>query len=81
MEAVMWWDHDFGWAGWLAMWLGMTGFWVLIAVLVLALVRMSRQPGSQEPDARQVLERRLARGEIDVAEYEERLAALERSPR
>lgn len=72
----MWSDHDLNWAGWLAMTIGMVGFWVLIALLVLLVVRAGWRPNAEELGPRQILERRLARGEIDVEEYRQRLAAL-----
>lgn len=72
----MWWDHDWNWAGWLAMSMGMAGFWILVALLVLAVVRSGRGADAGEQDPRQILERRLARGEIDVEEYRERLEAM-----
>lgn len=77
----MWWDHDWGWAGWLAMTIGMAGFWVLVAVLVLAVVRADRRRDADELGPRQILERRLARGEIDVEQYRERLAAMSQEHR
>lgn len=76
----MYWDHDFGWAGWLVMSLGMLGFWIAVALVVLLAVRAVRRPEEQpregEPDPRQILERRLAHGEIDVDEFQVRLEAL-----
>lgn len=77
----MWWDHDWNWnwAGWLAMTMGMAGFWVLVALLVLAAVRSGWGPGPAELEPRQILERRLARGEIDVEEFRELLEAMERT--
>lgn len=72
----MWWDHDWNWAGWLAMSMGMAGFWILVALLVLAVVRSGRRADAGEQDPRQILERRLARGEIDVEEYRARLEAM-----
>lgn len=77
----MWWDHDLGWAGWITMTLGMAGFWVLVALLAFAILRSRRDPGASDPDPQQILERRLARGAIDVEEYRERLAALDRTAR
>jgi putative membrane protein len=60
-----------GW-GWLLMTLGILGFWALVAVLALALLRhpgppnQQRQPGQQpRPGAEDILAERLARGEID----------------
>ena len=75
----MWWDHDPGWGGWLMMTIWMGGFWILLAVLVVALVRSGRHVSSSRPDAREILEQRFARGEIDVEEYQSRLDALRRT--
>lgn len=74
----MWWDHDWNWAGWLAMSIGMAGFWILVALVVLVVVRdgSGREAGRLEP--RQILERRLARGEIDIEEYNRLLEAMTR---
>ena len=72
-----------GW-GWLLMTLGMLGFWALVAVLALALLRrpgppdQQRQPGQQpRPGAEDILAERLARGEIDPEEYRQRLQTLQ----
>jgi len=78
-DAVMWWDHDIGWGGWLMMTIGMAGFWILVALLVVALMRSGRMTGPESTDARDILERRLARGEIDVEEYQQRIDALSRA--
>ena len=75
----MWWNHDWGWAGWLTMTIGMAGFWILVALLVVMVLRADRSRETQEPEPRQILERRLARGEIGVEEYRERLAAMSRA--
>lgn len=77
----MWWDHDPGWGGWLMMTIGMGGFWILLAVLVFALVRGGRQSGTPSPNAREILEQRFARGDIDAEEYEARLDTLTRASR
>ena len=47
-----------GW-GWLLMTLGLLGFWALVAVLTLALLRRPGPPDPQPPPDRQP---RLARG-------------------
>ncbi|NRG18797.1 SHOCT domain-containing protein [Rhizobiales bacterium] len=55
-------------------------FWGLIIFLVVIAVRwfMDRDSASKKSgDALETLKLRLARGEIDVAEYEERRKALE----
>jgi len=79
-EVDMWWNNDAGWIGSLAMTLGMAGFWVVIALIVVALVRTGRQPVESELEPRQILQQRLARGDIDLDEYHDRLAALEPAP-
>jgi putative membrane protein len=72
-----------GW-GWLLMTLGMLGFWALVGVLAVALLRRPGQPAQQpQPDQQprlnpeEVLAQRLARGEIDPDEYRQRLQALQ----
>jgi putative membrane protein len=72
-----------GW-GWLLMTLGMLGFWALVAVLALALLRRPGQPDHQRqpaqpprPGAELILAERLARGEIDPNEYRQRLQVLQ----
>jgi putative membrane protein len=69
-----------GWAWWQAglMWLAMIAFWVLLIWLIYALVTgvigRGRQPERDEErhgdDARRILDERLARGEIDLEEYQ-----------
>lgn len=78
-------DHDWGWAGWTMMTAGMLGFWLLVALLVVVLVRTTwngtrstADRPAQRPDARTLLDERLARGEIDVEDHAARVAALER---
>ena len=75
------WDHDWGGADWLAMSIGMAGFWILLALLVLVMLRAGRQQYAGEMEPRQILERRLARGEIELEEYRARLAALSQEHR
>jgi putative membrane protein len=68
----------------------MVGFWVLVAYGIVWLVRLSSgrtQPPEARSDARAVLDRRFASGEIDEQEYRSRLDVLtgaardyERSP-
>jgi putative membrane protein len=72
-----------GW-GWLLMTLGMLGFWALVAVLTLALLRRpgppdhQRQPDQQpRPGPEEILAERLARGELDPDEYRQRLQTLQ----
>ena len=72
----MWWDHDIGWGSWLMMTIAMAGFWSLLAITVVTLVRRGRPDAPETLDAREVLDRRLALGEIDLEEYRRRLDAL-----
>jgi putative membrane protein len=68
------WHHmDFDDGGWFLMAALMLAFWALVVVGIVWLVRElsgSRHPRSDDPQ--QILERRLASGEITVQEYEER---------
>ena len=72
-----------GW-GWLLMTLGLLGFWTLVAVIAVALLRRPGQPHQQpQPDQQprlnpeEVLAERLARGELDPDEYRQRLQTLQ----
>ena len=66
----MYW-HDMGGWAWIAMSLGMLLFWALVAWLVVRLASgPSNRGGAAAPSARQVLDARLARGEIGMREYE-----------
>ncbi len=65
------------WAWWQGglMWLGMIVFWGLLIWAVYALItNLTRKPGppgtTHGNDARQILDQRLARGEIDTEEYQ-----------
>jgi putative membrane protein len=64
------------WAFWQVglMWVGMLVFWGLLIWAIYALVTTAtRKPASRDShdgDPRQTLDQRLARGEIDAAEYE-----------
>ena len=60
-----------GW-GWLLMTLGILGFWALVAVVAVALLRRPGPPDQQPlpdqqppPGAQEILAERLARGELD----------------
>lgn len=75
----MWWHNDPGWGGWLMMIIGMGGFWILLTVLVVALLRTGGTAGTPGPDAREILQQRFARGEIDAEEYLARLDTLTRA--
>jgi putative membrane protein len=73
------------WAFWQVslMWIAMIAFWGLLIWAVYALITAARGPGQDRgkgDGARQILDGRLARGEIDDAEYQ-RLRDLLSSPR
>jgi putative membrane protein len=73
MMTMMFW-YGGHWAFWQAslMWLGMIAFWGLLIWAVYALITAAtRKPPRDEDggEARRILDRRLARGEIDEAEY------------
>lgn len=55
------------------MWVGMIAFWGLIVWALYALISSaSRRPGDEDHgrEARRILDQRLAKGEIDVEEYQ-----------
>ncbi len=69
------------WAFWQAslMWVGMIVFWGLLIWAIYALITAAtRKPPRQDSSAREILDQRLARGDIDEAEYQ-RLRDLIRS--
>ncbi|MGB8383434.1 MAG: SHOCT domain-containing protein [Dermatophilaceae bacterium] len=70
---MMWGNgYAMGWGMWLLIGLGTIGFWVLIAVVVRALMTGNARSSTGGSDALQVLNDRLARGEIDIEEYQYR---------
>lgn len=84
-------DH-MGGGWWFVMGLGMLLFWVLLAALVVVLVRgatgggtfgsgrsgnQRRSASTHRTDAREVLEQRLASGDIEVEEFRRRMDALD----
>jgi len=75
---MYWHDHDISTTGEIAMWIMMGLFWIAVAAVLVWTVRgfAGERRGAQE-DARTILDRRLAAGEIDVAEYSALRAALE----
>jgi putative membrane protein len=75
----MFYAHNIGWAGWLLMSIGMVAFWALVIWAIVVLVRGTAQPQPPRVDAKRpldVLQSRLARGEISVDEYERLRDAL-----
>jgi putative membrane protein len=80
----MWDMHDVGWGWWLFMSVGMVGFWALVIYGVVWLARRATpspdagaRPRYPAESPRQVLQRRLAAGEISVDEYERLRAVLD----
>ena len=80
---MFWYDHDMGGCGYAGMGIGMVLFWALIVVGIVVLVRFSsggsqfgHEPRDDAPSPEQLLSARFARGDIDEAEYRERLAVL-----
>jgi len=81
------WDGGYGWTvGWMAPLMGVSAvlWWVLVIAVVLAVLRWWRTPpearhdeaAPPRQDARQVLDVRFARGEIDADEYTARRRAM-----
>ena len=64
-----------GW-GWLGMTLMVLVTVAIVGLIVWAVVRRPGELGAAEPSAREQLDARLARGEIDTQEYRARLDAL-----
>lgn len=86
---MQYWDNDHMGGAWgVVMILGMVGFWVLLAVVIVWAIRSSRSPnalatraqmlapGGTAGYAEQILANRLARGEIEPDEYRSKLAVL-----
>lgn len=82
----MGWDHMGGWGmvwGWLFLALLIVGLVVLVVVLVRLLSARGQRPDdspSGHSRAREVLDERYARGEIDDTEYDERRRRLDDAP-
>jgi putative membrane protein len=73
-------DHDGMGAAWWWMLPMMFVFLAAVVAVTWALLHANRSPGPQSVGPEEVLAHRLARGEIDAAEYHERLAALRQHP-
>jgi putative membrane protein len=65
---MMDWNGNWGSGGWIVMGLMMLAVWGVVAWVAVTALRARRPDVS--PSARQVIEGRLARGEITVEEYE-----------
>lgn len=76
--------HHIGWGWWLLMSVGMVAFWTLLVYGLVWLVRgVAPRPRQDVPQEtpKEILDRRLAAGEITVDEYERLRDALEEQPR
>jgi putative membrane protein len=70
----MWYWHGMGGWGWLMMLV----FWAVAFFLIVWTVRSTTASGLRDGDVpRRILDERMARGEIDLADYEERRRVLE----
>jgi len=86
---MMWgYGYGLGWGGVLLMMLSMLFWFAVLGVLIWALVRWitnSASPRSggpvQDMSAREILEQRYARGEIDAATFDQMRERLEASQR
>lgn len=83
------WHHGYAGPGWvLVMGLVMLAFWGGLAWLLVTVIRNGgtvqrdhqvgdeSTPSGGRPDPEQILHERLARGELDVDEYQQRIDAL-----
>jgi putative membrane protein len=71
-------DHMSGW-GWFGMAVSAVLFWAVVITAIVLLIRYLNQTRPSGPTTRtpeQLLAERFARGEIDEAEYQQRLATL-----
>lgn len=80
-----WGDHMDWDDGWWLMMIGMVVFWALVVLGIVWLVREVSGRGGfgghREPDALELLDRRLAEGTISPEDYHERRAILTASSR
>lgn len=77
--ADTWTMHDVGTGWWVVMMLGMVLFWGAVIAIGVWLARSApdRRSTSGHLSAREVLDQRLAEGEISVEEYERSRAVLD----
>jgi putative membrane protein len=80
---MFWYGNNMSGWGYAGMGIGMVLFWVLIIVGIVALIRFSagapkdtRAPRADSPTPEQLLSARFASGDIDEAQYRERVAVL-----
>ena len=73
--------NDGGWWWWIPMTVTMVVFWALVvwAIVRLAGAPWERRSGGGRPTSIEILDERLARGEIGLSEYKELRDEIERS--
>lgn len=78
----MFWNGHWSWGNWVAMSLMMIVFWVFVVGAAVTLLRALRRPrdNAAGADPQQILDRRLARGEITDEEFRHRGELLRASP-
>lgn len=68
------WDYGPGWWMWGLMLLGTIGFWLIVAYVVRTVILGRRsddtRSAAKSAEPLRLLDERLARGEIDVEQYE-----------
>lgn len=75
---MYWHDHDMSTAGEAAMWIMMGLFWVAVAAVLIWAVRgFPAQRRERRDGAQEILDRRLASGEIEIEQYSQLRDALE----
>ena len=73
----MYWDSGWAWLWMAVMMVIFCGALVVAVVAVFAVVRRPDSHSTQGSDARDILDARFARGEIDADEYEQRRRVLD----
>lgn len=78
MATVDWHHGDIGTGWWIVMMVVMVVFWALVIGGIVWLLRAaaSGRTDGNPVSAREILDERLARGEIDVPEYERRASVI-----
>jgi putative membrane protein len=72
LRTMMDWYHDgMGWGSWVVMTLAMVAFWALVVLAVVAIFR-GADTAAERRSPEQILDERLARGEIEPTEYQAR---------
>ena len=71
---MMYWNGEWNWGAWVGMTVMMVVFWGALAWGLVSLARGQRHPSDLTPQ--QILDARLARGEITIEEFKSLSAAL-----